>query len=41
METKKKQNKITLDKLMKVLDNSLTKGKENKLSIHLTKLRNG
>jgi hypothetical protein len=40
MEKQKKNNKITLEKLMKILDSSLSKDKENKLLIELKRFKN-
>jgi hypothetical protein len=40
MKKQKKNNKITLEKLMKILDSSLSKDKENKLLIELKRFKN-
>jgi hypothetical protein len=40
MKKQKKNNKITLEKLMKILDSSLSKDKENNLLIELKRFKN-
>jgi hypothetical protein len=39
-QKQKKNNKITLEKLMKLLDSSLSKDKENKLRTELKRFKN-